>query len=492
MHGLRNSINAHARGRQNCSLQQEGRLKPEIELSKTQMETHVARPNKEQMKLSCFMMADANYSRTGWRNSEAYSDAGFNFSRWIELAGILERGKFDMLFIADQISAPGLDDRDTFCKTASTIAFEPLMLLAALSQSTTKLGLAATIATTWSEPYSTARMLASLDRISNGRSGWNVVTGRNSDDALNFSKDSHVAHADRYERAEEFVDICKGLWDSYDDNAVIADKLSGQFVNPQALHVLNHKGKHFSVRGPLSVARPIQGHPVIIQAGASEPALEMAARVADCMFTAQADLESAKTFYRNVKSRLAAYGRERTDLKILPGVSIYVAKTRKEANEKFDYTQSLTSVEYAVRQMGAIFGADFSKEPLDGPIPQLKPNLSFINPEKAAKAARADNLTLRQFAMRVAAAKSHQILVGSPSEVADQLEIWFDEEAADGFNILPPVVPGPLNDIVDLLIPELQSRGLVRTEYTGNTLREHLGVERPADAATQRKADGVV
>jgi FMN-dependent oxidoreductase (nitrilotriacetate monooxygenase family) len=447
------------------------------------------------MNLCAFLYADANYSRTGWRHPDAFSDAGgLRFDRWVQMAQLLEAAKFDMLFVADQISAPGVDQRETFCRTASIAGFEPLTLLAALAQATTRLGLAATVNTTWSEPYNTARMLASLDRISNGRAAWNVVTGRNPEDALNFSKSKHVEHADRYEIAEEFVDICRGLWDSFDDDAFLRDKASGQFVDPEKLHLLEHKGEHFAVRGPLNVPRPVQGYPLIIQAGASEAAREMAARGADCLFTAQSRLADAQVFYADIKGRLAKYGRTPGSLRILPGVSVYAGRTRGEANEKFEFMQSTTPVEFAVKQLGTLMGGmDFSGLPVDGPIPPLEPNLAFINPEEVAKSARAQNLTLGQWALRVAASKSHLTLVGSPTDIADELEAWFRGGAADGFNLLPPHVPGSLQDFVDLVLPELRRRDLFRSEYEGATLREHMHVERPVDRSRRppRPADVV-
>jgi FMN-dependent oxidoreductase (nitrilotriacetate monooxygenase family) len=431
------------------------------------------------MNLSAFLYGHANYSRTGWRHPDAYADAGgLNFERWLELARILEDAKFDMLFVADQITTPGAEDPETYASTQTT-GFEPLTLLSALAMTTTRLGLAATVSTTWTEPYNTARMLASLDRISGGRAGWNVVTGRNPEDALNFSKERHVDHAERYAMAEEFIDVCFGLWNSYEDDAFLLDKATGQVIDPEKLHLLRHKGKYFSVRGPLNVPRSAQGQPVIIQAGMSEPAREMAARMADCVFTAQSSLTDAQAFYADVKGRLKRHGRSPGDLKIFPGVSVYVGRTTEEANKKFDLVQSFTPVDYAIKQLGIFLGGgDYSGYPPDGPIPPLKPNQAYINPEETAKTAREQGLTLGQFAKRVAAAKSHLVVIGSACEVADVLERWFLGEAADGFNLLPPYVPGSLQEFVELVIPELQGRKLFRTEYEGSTLREHLHPKR--------------
>ena len=441
---------------------------------------------KKKMSLSAFMFADANYSRVGWRHPDAVADAGLVFDRWVEFARLLEAARFDMLFVADQLSAPGAEDRETFCRTAWIAGFEPLTMLSALSQVTKRLGLAATVNTTWTEPYLTARMLASLDRISGGRAGWNLVTGRNPEDALNFSKEHHVEHGERYAMAQEYLDVCRGLWDSFDDDAFLLDKETGQFVDPEKLHALNHQGKYFSVAGPLNVARPPQGNPVVIQAGMSEPAREMAARGADCVFCAHADIESAREFYADVKGRLSKFGRGPDDLRILPGVSVYVAETQAEAEAKFDLLLSRTPVEFAIRQAGAIMEMDFTGHAPDGPIPELAPNTAFVDPETVVRDARSKGLTLGQWALRFTASKSHFTLVGTPVQIADSLQSWFEGAAADGFNLLPPHVPGSLEDFCGLVLPELRRRRLFREEYEGDTLRDHLGLARPV--SRQRSA----
>jgi len=438
-----------------------------------------------QMSLSAFLFADANYNRVGWRHPDAVADAGLRFERWVEFTRILEAAKFDMLFIADAVSAPGVDDHETFCRTAWIAGFEPLTLLSALSQVTKRLGLAGTVSTTWTEPYNTARMLASLDRLTNGRAGWNLVTSRNPDDALNFSKERHVEHGERYAMAEEFLDICRGLWDSFDDDAFLLDKESGQFVDPEKLHILNHRGKHFQVKGPLNVPRPVQGHPVVIQAGMSEPAREMAARGADCVFCALPDMDTAKQFYADVKGRMSKFGRDPDTLRILPGVTVYVARTQAEAEAKFDLLLSKTSVDYAIHQLGATLGMDFSGHSPDDPVPPLKPNAGYVDPEALFHDVRAQNLTLGQWALRFTASKSHFTLVGTPEKVADAMEAWFRGGASDGFNLLPPHVPGSIQDFAELVVPELQKRGIFRKDYEGRTLREHLGLNRRGDRSTR-------
>jgi FMN-dependent oxidoreductase (nitrilotriacetate monooxygenase family) len=275
--------------------------------------------------------------------------------------------------------------------------------------------------------------------------------------------------------AEEFVDVCFGLWNSYEADAFLLDKKTGQYVDPKKFHLLNHKGTYYSVRGPLNVPRPVQGRPTIIQAGQSEPARELSARVADCVFTMQAKIATAREFYSDIKGRLKKYGRLPGSLRILPGVSVYVGHSRDEANEKFDYLQSLTPVDFAVKQLGTLLGGmDFIHDPLDGPIPPLVPNAAFVDPEQLARPYREKNFTLRQFALRMAATKSHLTLIGSADDIADQLEDWFRNGAADGFIVLPPYIPGCLIDFIDLVLPALRRRNLFRTEYAGATLRENL------------------
>ncbi len=438
---------------------------------------------KRQMKFAVFMGGDSNYHMAGWRHPDSYTDSGLNFKRWVEFARTMERGKLDMLFIADTIGTPGADDREQLSHTSRVDKFEPLTVLSALSTVTEKIGLVATAATTYNAPYAVARAFASLDYLSGGRAGWNLVTGGNREDALNFNLDSHVAHGDRYDRAEEFADVVRGLWDSYEDDAFLRDKTSGLYFRPEKLHILNHKGKHFSVKGPLSVARPPQGHPVIIQAGGSEPSKELTARVADVMFMSQSFLGDAVTFYADVKGRLAKFGRSPDDLKLMPGAFIFVGRTEEEANERFDKLQSMIPLEVAMARLSQnLGGVDLSPYPIDGPMPDVKGNSARMSaPDSYMKIARREQLTVRQTAMRAATAKHHWIVKGSPTQIADQLEEWFVNRGADGFNLLPSYMPGALNDFVDLVIPELQRRGLFRTEYEGNTLREHLGVPRPAN-----------
>jgi FMN-dependent oxidoreductase (nitrilotriacetate monooxygenase family) len=439
-----------------------------------------------QLKFSVYMTADGNYHLGGWRLPDAYADAGQNISRWIEVARILERGKIDMLFIADNISPQGVVYLPSMSRSPRSVGFEPLTLLSALSTVTTRLGLAATSATTWNEPYTVARMFASLDHLSGGRAAWNLVTGRNPEDAKNFSRNVHVEHQDRYRRAEEFIDVVKGLWDSYDDHAIVRDRASGLFFDPNKLHLIKHNGEHFSVKGPLSVSRPPQGHPVIVQAGESEAARQLTARAADAVFTQQSSLKSARVFYRDIKRRLEQFGRAPDSLKVLPGMSAYIGRTREEAEEKYTGLQAMTPPEYAVRQLGLLLGVDLSGYPLDEAMPHLDASAARANPERWLKFSRDADMTLRQAALRANASKAHFVVKGTANDVADQMEEWFNNDAADGFNLLPPHIPGSLTEFVDHVIPELRRRGLFRFEYDGKTLRENLGLPRPPNSLAIR------
>ena len=452
------------------------------------------RDGTAKLHFAVFMEADSNYHLAGWRLPETYADTGLNLKRWIELAHTMERGKLDMLFIADSHGVAGINDLETLSRSSRVGRFEPFTVLSALSSVTTHIGLAATASTTYNEPFTVARMFASLDHLSGGRAGWNFVTGANREDAFNFGHTEHTPHAQRYDRAEEFADVVRGLWDSFEDGAFLRDKESGRYFDPEKLHVLNHKGKHFAVRGPLSVARPPQGHPVLIQAGKSEPARELSARVADAVFTSQATIEEARQFYADVKGRLAKYGRSPDTLMIMPGVAVFTGRTAAEAEEKYERLHALIHPKAALALLTErLGGIDLSGHPLDGPVPEMKGNdVRMSNPPELAKLASRENLTIRQLAYRYAAARSHWMIRGSAKEIADHLEEWFVTKAADGFNILPQILPGALNDFVDLVVPELQRRGLFRTEYEGATLRENLGLPRPENrfvsAASPRQA----
>jgi alkanesulfonate monooxygenase len=439
-----------------------------------------------QIKLAVFMHGNSNYHIAGWRHPEAYADSAESIECWTEFARTMERGKMDMLFIADSVGIYGVSNPALLSYKAAIEKFEPLTALAALSTVTKRLGLVATLHTTYTDPYTAARMFASLDHLSGGRAGWNFVTGGNREGALNYSRDSHMEHGERYDRAEEFADVVLGLWDSFEDGAFLRDKASGRYLDPEKMHILNHKGPHFSVRGPLSSARSPQGRPVIIQAGSSEPGKQLTARIADVMFTAQASFEQACAFYADVKGRLAKFGRSPESLKIMPGVSVYVGRTADEAEEKFQKLNELIPTEVAMSSFSEMLGGiDLSPYPLDGPMPELQGNSARMSaPPAYVKLARRENLTLRQVAKRAVASKQHWLVKGTPRQIADELEHWFVNKAADGFNLLPAYLPGSLNDFVNEVIPELQRRGLYRTEYEGTTLRSNLGLPVPQNSHT--------
>ena len=451
------------------------------------MEKRSDQKAKRQMKLALFLTGDGNYHMAGWRLPGSTNDGGQNIQRWVEAAQAIERGKLHMLFIADAASPPGTDDLETLSLTARIDRMDPIPILSAVSMVTKHVGLAATMSTTYLEPYNLARTVASLDHISGGRAAWNIVTGSNKDDALHFNREVHAPHSERYERAEEFVDVVRGIWDSYDDDAFARDKKSGVYMHPDKVHFLNHKGKHFQVRGPSAVPRSPQGHPVLIQAGSSEPGMNLSARVADIAFTSQSSLKGAKAFYDNVKSRCDRYGRSPDDMLVLPGALLFLGETEGEAQEKFDELNKLIPLRVAMQRLSAnLGGVDLSKFDLDAPLPDIPVNNARVSAvESYIAISRRDGLTLRQMAMRSAAAKHHLTLVGSVKQVADELEAWFLEGAADGFNILPSDMPGAVNLLVDKLAPELQRRGLFHTEYEGTTLRENLGLARPADLSSR-------
>jgi len=356
-----------------------------------------------------------------------------------------------------------------------------------LSVVTKNIGLIATVSTTFNEPFNVARKFASLDHLSGGRSGWNLVTSSSETEALNFGFEQHPAHAVRYERAREFYDVVAGLWDSWEDDAFIRDRDSGVYFDADKLHTLDHRGKHFKVRGPLNVARSPQGWPVVVQAGASDAGRELAAQTAEVIFVAHQTLDEAKAFYQDVKGRLAKYGRQPDDLKIMPGIFPVIGRTHDEAHAKFDALQDLIHPDVGLALLSKMTGGvDLSKYPIDGSLPDLpETNGGKSRQQLLFDLARRENLSIRDLYLRIAGARGHQQVVGTPESIADQLQQWFEEEGADGFNIMSPWLPGGLTEFAELVVPELQRRGLFRTEYEGTTLRENLGLSRPENRYAQ-------
>ncbi|WP_226489112.1 LLM class flavin-dependent oxidoreductase [Pseudomonas sp. B20] len=432
-----------------------------------------------QMKLGAFLMATGHHV-AAWRHPEVPADAGLDFKHYRHVARVAEAAKFDVLFVADSVAAA---TGDIASRMARSDHFEPLTLLSALSAVTEHIGLIATATTTYNEPYHVARKFASLDHLSGGRAGWNLVTSDAAAEAQNFGRAEHVGHAERYSRAREFHQVVTGLWDSWADDAFTRDKASGEYYDPARLHVLNHEGEHFRVKGPLNVARSPQGQPVVVQAGSSEVGRDLAAQTAEVVFTAQTSLASAQAFYADLKGRLSTYGRAVDSLKIMPGVFIVVAETEALANAKFESFQELVEPQVGVALLGRMLGNfDLSGYPLDGPLPELPLTDSGQRSRQKLLTELADqeNLTLAQLGRRIAGGRGHYSLIGTPEQVADELQRWFEQGAADGFNVLVPHLPGGLEDVAQLLVPELQRRGLFRTEYEGTTLRENLGLQRPA------------
>jgi FMN-dependent oxidoreductase (nitrilotriacetate monooxygenase family) len=418
-----------------------------------------------------------------WRHPDAQVDGALNFEHYRHIAEIAERGLFDALFLADGLAA-NFGGHVGSGRSEKAVGFEPVTLFSALSVVTKHIGFIATASTTYEEPFQLARKFASLDYLSNGRAGWNVVTSAGDATAKNFNLDQQLEHSVRYERATEFVETVKELWDSWEDDAFLRDKESGVFFDPDKVHPPHHKGKFFKVDGPLNVARPVQGYPVIVQAGQSEVGRELAARTAEVVFTAWQSLEDAQAFYRDVKGRLAKYGRKPDDLKIMPGVFPVVGRTEEEAQAKYRQLQDLIHPEAGLTLLTALSGGelDLSDFDIDGPLPDLPPTEGIKSRQALViDIAKKRNFTIRQLYEWVAGARGHWTIVGSVEQIVDQLQEWFENEAADGFNILPPHLPGGLEDFVELVIPELQRRGLFRTEYEGTTLRENLGLPRPVN-----------
>ncbi|HEX2885483.1 LLM class flavin-dependent oxidoreductase [Vineibacter terrae] len=436
------------------------------------------------MHLATLLQPNGHHT-AGWRHPDAVLGGDQEIDVYRRLAATAERGCFDVLFLADAV---GLRDRETTAQLSRSpiaVCLEPFTLLAALSVTTSRIGLATTASTTYNEPYHVARKFASLDHLSGGRAGWNVVTSFTDGEARNFSRDRHPDHASRYARAREFVAVVRGLWDSWDDDAFVRDKASGRYFDPDKLHVLDHRGVHFAVRGPLNIARAPQGHPVIFQAGASEDGLSLAAATADVVYAAAQTFEDARSFYQRLKARVAAQGRAPAALKILPGIQPFVGRTEQEAREKHRALLDLVHPDAGLGLLSTLIGVDMSAYPIDGPVPDLPETDSHRSRQKLLlDLARRENLTVRQLYGHVSNGAGHHTVVGTPQQVADRLQHWFEGGAADGFNILPPYLPGGLDDFVALVVPELQRRGLFRTEYEGHTLREHLGLPRPDLPAT--------
>jgi FMN-dependent oxidoreductase (nitrilotriacetate monooxygenase family) len=447
-----------------------------------------------------FLRLGAFFHPTGhhvasWLHPESQIDAGQNFRHYVELAQMAEAAKFDLIFIAD--AAATRDGKlEALRRWPQYMAyFEPTTLLSALAAVTERIGLVATGTTTYNEPYHIARKYASLDHISGGRAGWNVVTSGNQSESFNFGFDRHAEHEARYERAREFVEVVRGLWDSWDDDAFVRDRSEALYFHPEKLHVLGHRGKHFNVRGPLNVARPPQGHPVIVQAGASDTGKELAAEIAEIVFTVAPDAEACRAFYDDLKGRMPKYGRAPEHLLVMPGLNPVVGRTEAEAKEKHEYLQSLIHPDVGRELLSAALGGfDLSPYDVDGPLPPIPgtTNGSRSHFQHVIDMATKEKLTIRQLYQRYGGARGNKTIIGSPEQIADQMEHWFQRGAVDGFLIQPPYLPGGLREFIELVMPELRRRGIVRQEYDGMTLRENLALPRPASRYQKPAGEGAV
>jgi len=431
---------------------------------------------QRQMHLGVLLLAAGNVV-SGWRLPEAEAGAQ-NFDLIRRATETAERGKFDFVFFADGLNSfPGMHP-------SMVLRFEPLTLLGALTAMTTRIGLAVTASTTYTEPYNLARMLASLDHLSGGRMAWNIVTGAFAEAAANFSAAKHPPHEQRYAIAAEFVEVAKGLWDSWEEDALMMDKASGHFVDASKMHVLGHEGEFYHVKGPLNITRPPQGYPVFMQAGASDTGVSFAAAVAEVVFTVQQNKDVAVAFAHRLKDAAQQCGRDPAHLKVMPGICPIVGSTNAEAKAKLAELGALTDPAYAMKVLSERMGQDLSSYPLDGPVPVLPPSTIMQGHAiTLAETARRRNMTLRELRDFVGMSMGHKLICGTPEQIADEMEEWFNDGAADGFNLLPPWFPGGLSDFVDHVVPVLQKRGSFRVDYTGRTLREHLGLPRPEHPA---------
>ena len=425
-----------------------------------------------EMHLGLFILGTGSHI-AGWRYPGAH-DSFMRFPLVAQIGRIAERGKFDLIFMGDNLYA------DASAHPSYTARLEPLTMLSALAVTTTHVGLGATASTTYGDPWSTARAFASLDHISNGRAAWNAVTTANAVSGANFGR-THPDHSQRYAIAEEFVDVVRGLWDCWDDDAVVADRSSGIYIDPAKMRTLDHDGTFFTVKGPLNIERSPQGRPVILEAGGSEAGLRLASRTADVVFSVVQDLGEAQKQYAALKSLLPEFGRSADDVVVLPGVMPVVGRTDREAFDKLKTLQSFVDSSNALTMLSERLGTDVRAYDLDGPVPEIEISDAYHSFAGVMLAkARRENMTLRDLYNLTAAARGHWVLCGSAERVADTLQQWFESGAADGFNIMPAYFPDGFDDFVDLVVPLLQERGLYRADYTGVTLRDHLGLTRPS------------
>ena len=448
--------------------------------------------HKRQLHLGAFLFG-AGHHLAAWQHPDVEPDSYHQLRHLQEWARLAEAAKFDAIFFADNVGLPD-GEASVLAHQALPHAFDPLLTLSALAGVTERIGLVATVSTTYLPPYHLARKFATLDHLSGGRSGWNLVTSGSEYEARGFGLAHQLEHAERYRIAHEYVEVVAGLWDTWEDDAFVVDKQQRLFFDPDKLHRLAHQGRKFQVQGGLQAPRPPQGYPVMVQAGSSSDGQDLAAATAEVVFTAHQTVEDARAFYHSLKSRLPKWGRTAEDVKILPGISPFVGRTEAEAQDKFAQLQDLIDPALGVHLLSSFLGGvDLSAYPVDGPFPTDLPVGEGWRSrhELFNRLAEREQLSIRDMYKRVATGRGHWTLVGTPESIADQLEHWFVTGAADGFNILSPTLPHGLKDFAELVIPELQRRGLFRTEYRGSTLREHLGLRRPVHPSVRRQLEEV-
>ncbi|MCE4048178.1 LLM class flavin-dependent oxidoreductase [Bacillus sp. Au-Bac7] len=428
------------------------------------------------MRLNLFLTSMGHHEGA-WRHPASAVESVQDFRLYQEIAAKAERAKFDSIFMANRYSV------STKAVTYGELGgggMEPLILLSALAAVTKEIGLIGTVSTSFTEPFNVARSFSSLDHLSKGRAGWNVITSGTDEEAKNFNLEEIPDHEQRYVRAQEFLEVTNKLWDSWEADALVKDKATGVYALSEKVHEINHKGSYFSVKGPLNSPRSPQGKPVIVQAGSSKDGIDFAAQYAEIVFTAQQTLEDAQIFYKKLKSRVQDFGRDPSKVIVLPGICPVIANTDEEAKAKETELHKLTNPAYSLLQLSNRVGFDLTSYPLDGPFPEL-PDIKEIKGHQSrtkliSDLAKKENLTLRQLLLRLAGGRGHFTIAGTPERIADELQVWFENGAADGFNIMPQQMSEGLTEFIESVIPELQNRGLFKTEYTDGTLRDKLGI----------------
>lgn len=419
---------------------------------------------------------NSGFLGSAWRHPSSDPRAIYDVNHYVRTAQIAERGLLDAIFLAD---TPVLKDNPA---RRPYQALEPTIILAAIAAQTNHIGLIATVSTTYNDPYNIARRFGTLDHVSDGRIGVNLVTTADRDTAANFSQEVHPEHGARYTRAGEFATVLKKLWNSWEEEAFVGDKASARFVNTAAVHAINHQGQHFSVKGPLTFPRGPQGHPVIVQAGGSDEGRRLAAQHAEVVFSVAQTIEDGVAFVQDIRARAATFGRDPSELVFLPGLATVIGGTEAEAKARHEELLELLPLDYSLGRLAEGLGLPVEALEVDGYLPEdlVRPaGASHSMFDSITKLAQRDKLTVRQLARRLAGGTGHRLLVGTPEQVADSIEEWFRAGAADGFNLMADVIPSGVEAIVDHVVPELQRRGLFRTEYAGDTLRDRLGLSRP-------------